>query len=844
MIFKDLPKTYSIKDYKPPLITTVLDKNGLIIGEFFKERRKLTPYEDFPQHLIQAFVAAEDGSFFNHSGIHYQAIFRALLANIKAGKKVQGGSTITQQTARSLLLSSKKTYTRKLKEIILALRMERHLTKEEILYLYLNQIYLGHGAYGVGMASQIYFKKNVKDLTLEESALLAGLPQAPSHFSPISNSQKAKDRQRYVLSRMVEEHYISQEQAQESLKKNVQVFMRESHFNKAPYFVETLRQILIDELGEEKLLTGGLTIHTSLDLNFQKIAQAELKKGLKDLDKRQGFRGPLQSFSSEEEKQEFFSQMQNKWIRKKKNHRILLESGEDGVLNSDFEHLEAPDQTKGIISKVEPHLAYVDLMFGLKGVIALETAQWARKPNRKVNSSFSKVRSLTDIFKEGDVVWVQLEDPQDHSKLQEPLKKILETHRLLTLEQEPIVQGALISFDHENQDIIAMVGGYDFSQSQFNRTYQAKRQPGSAFKPIIYSSALDKGFSPNSIISDEPVVYEDEEADLLLKMDTEKSPEDDKKEKSKWKPSNYSQRFSGDILFRNALIRSLNIPTIKLIEKIGIPWIEFYSRRLQIINPLNADYTMALGSSSVTLYEMTKAFSIFARAGKNIHPLLVQNILDFNGETILEQVSLDKKFEESLQALQEEFNKSWEQYWEAYKTQEPTKKSTIFFKDVNQIISKETAYLMTSLLNGVIFDVRGTGQRARHIGRPIAGKTGTTNGYYDAWFMGYSPQVITGVWVGFDNEESLGLGETGSRAALPVWLNYMKKIHEKIEKQDFKVPENIVFAHIDNETGFLAGADSKEVVRQAFLEGTEPTEQQESSTDHEDQQFLRRDLSL
>ena len=632
-IYKDLPRTYRLEDYKPALITFVFDRNQQQIGEFFKERRFLVSFNDFPEHLIQAFVAAEDRTFFEHGGVHYQAIFRAFLANIKAGKKVQGGSTITQQVARSLLLSSKKTYTRKIQEVILAFRMEAHLSKQEILYLYLNQIYLGHGAYGVGMATKIYFQKEVKDLTLEESALLAGLPQAPSKFSPISNTKKAKARQNYVLSRMVEEGYLSEEVAKQSQQKSIHVFLRKNYFNKAPYFLETLRRLLIEEMGEEKLLTSGLKIHTSLDLNFQKEAQIQLKKGLKELDKRQGYRGALRNLSHPEEVTSFFQEREKKWMSKKKGHKMILANGEDGVSDDEFKKIEWNQSVQGVVTKVENQVAFVDLMFSLKGVIALETTQWARKPDKNTHYSLSKVDSLKNIFKEGDVIWVQLQNPKDHPQmfesLKDELKDELKEYQLLFLEQEPVVEGALISFDQSTQEIVAMVGGYDFSKSQFNRTYQAKRQTGSVFKPIIYSAALDKGFQPNTMITDEPVIYEDEEVDLLLKKEKNESEveeeklenefteeEDIEEEKSNWKPSNYSKNFSGNILFRNAFIQSLNIPTVKLVEKIGVPWIEFYSRRLGITSHLNLDYTIALGSSSVSLYEMSKAFAIFGRKGK------------------------------------------------------------------------------------------------------------------------------------------------------------------------------------------------------------------------------------
>ena len=840
-IFKDLPPAYSLSDYKPPLLSFVYDRNGRLIGEFFKQRRILTPYQELPEFLIQAFVSAEDGTFFKHKGINLKSIFRAFLANLKAGKKVQGGSTITQQTARSLLLSSKKTYTRKLKEAILAFRMERHLTKSEILYLYLNQIYLGHGAYGVGMASKIYFKKEVKNLTLEEAALLAGLPQAPSRFSPISNAKKAKERQIYVLTRMAQENYISSEQALTAKKKPIAVYTRENYSSRAPYFVETLRQILLDELGEKTLLEGGLAIETSLDLDIQKAAEKHLKKGLQNLDKRQGYRGPLKNISDPQEIADFLASRQKKWISEKKTRRLLLENGEDGIPASHYEILTTGDLTQGVIQEVQEDHALVKLMFSLEGLIPLETTKWARVPNKKTDARWSQINSLHSVFKKGDVVWVQLEELTEHKKIRERLMDVLKARQLLSLEQEPLVQGALISFDQKNQDVIAMVGGYDFSRSQFNRAWQAKRQTGSVFKPIIYASALDKGFTPRSIISDEPVVYKDEEADPLLQE--QNAEEDQSRSPDKWKPMNYSKQFTGDTLFRNALIRSLNIPTVKLIEKIGIPWIEFYARRLDITSPLNADYTLALGSSSVTLYEMTKAFSVFGRAGRRASPVLAKKITNPKKDVILTNIGLDKKFEEQLTSLREEFEKSWSVYWEN-KTDTEEETSNIFFKDKDQIIPPETAYLMTSLLKGVIFDSSGTGRAAKNLDRPAAGKTGTTNGYYDSWFIGYSPEIIAGVWIGFDSQESLGRSETGSRAALPVWRDFMKTALKDQEIKEFEIPSSIVFANIDNESGYLARADSKEVVRQAFLEGTEPKEQRETLTESEDQNFLREDLAL
>ena len=840
IIYKDLPLTYRLEDYKPSLITLIYDRNQNIIGDFFKERRFLVPFEEFPQHLVRAFISAEDGSFFEHDGINYRSIFRALIANIQAGRKVQGGSTITQQVARSLLLSRKKTYTRKIQEAILALRMERYLTKEEILYLYLNQIYLGHGAYGVGMAARIYFKKEVRDLTLAESTILAGLPQAPSRFSPIINPRKAKRRQIYTLQRMVDEGYISTKQMTETKESTVQVYKRKSYFTRAPFFIETIRQILIEKIGEKALLTAGLKIHTSLDLKIQEEAQKQLRKGLEDLDKRQGYRGALGrvDINNEEAVKTFFEKKEKKWIQKHQSYLILSADGTDGVDRSQFKKFNFGDETQGIVTKVEDDVAYVHLMFDQKGIISIETTRWARKPDKKINSVFHKLRSLNLALKEGDVIQVRIENPIKYkSKIEYIDEEILKEHQLLTLEQKPVVEGALIAFDQETQDIVAMVGGYDFSRSQFNRTLQAKRQTGSVFKPIIYSAALDKGFLPNSVISDEPVVYEDAEADLLLKAsDPEEVSEEDKKT-GKWKPSNYSQYFTGDTLLRNALIKSLNVPTVKLIEEVGIPWVEFYSRRLGIVNKLNSDYTLALGSSSLSLYEMTKAFSIFGRLGKQITPFLVQEVISPSEEQLVSFVSLDEKISGELSVFKEEFKKSWDSYWE-----DNEEENNVFFKDLDQVIPKETAYIMTSLLKGVIQE--GTGRRARYLKHRAAGKTGSTNGYYDAWFIGYTPTIATGVWVGFDNEDSLGQGETGSRAALPIWYRFMRNVHKDIEPVDFEVPPNIVFANIDNDTGYLASSSSQKIVKQSFLEGTEPKDQNKVATESEEQNFFRKDMSL
>ena len=920
-LIQKLPAVESLKNYKPPLISKVFDREGRKSGEFFKERRILVPYSQFPSVLVQAFVSAEDGRFFEHKGLNVKAIFRAFLVNLKAGRKVQGGSTITQQVARSLLLSSEKTYKRKFKEAILAIRMEKNLSKEEILYLYLNQIYLGHGAYGVGMAAEIYFRKKVQDLNLAECSLLAGLPQAPSRFSPIYSPEKAKERQVYVLQRMIDENYIDKEMANQIRNKPLKVFLREKYHETAPYYLETLRQSLLQKLDEQLLLTGGLEIKTAMDLSFQKMARKHLEAGLKALDKRQGFRGPLAQLDNENTIQEFFEKEEKELIGKRREFRLILPVQKallDKVKEDEEEEalkgIKTGETLKALVREVndENKQVFVQLPFGALGIIPLKNMKWARKLDPKVSFKFSQIKRPSLALKKGDLIFVkvekQLKSKEDQKKFpggqfkEDFFKDFIKdgekipannsignraenknseiysenlnfTSRsakifLLSLEQEPLVEGALIVFDQKTGDILALVGGYDFYRSQFNRAYQAARQTGSVFKPLVYLSALDKGFTPATLITDAPVVYAEEEA-AGLSMENKKpeSEHNEVEEQKTWKPDNYGRRFTGDILFRNALIRSMNVPTVKITESIGIQWVSDYSRRLGVFSSLNPDYTLALGSSSVTLYEMTKVFSVFGRQGKRIIPLLLHEVLAPNQEKILGALSLDERFAEQMQDWNETMEKSRQNFFNEQETeakkeiQKDSAEDTgdnpdmdkakqvkkinspvFFFPDPDQLISEKTAFIMTTLLSAVIKEPHGTGGAARKMDWPLAGKTGTTNGYYDAWFIGYSPQIVVGVWVGFDNEKSLGRGETGAKAALPIWLAFMEEAHTDKEKEDFKIPEGIVFTHIDNETGQLVSTKSSQVVRQAFIKGTQPKEKTEFN-EEEDQNFLREDFS-
>ncbi len=854
-----LPKIVTVKDYEPLLVSSVYDRTGKKIGEFFRERRTLVDYEKIPKNLVNAFLAAEDDQFFQHKGINPQAIFRAALANMRAGRTVQGGSTITQQVAKTLMLTSEKTLTRKLRDILLALEMEKNLSKEEILFLYLNQIYFGQGAYGVEQAAQTYYRKTVADLTLPEMAILAGLPQAPSSYSPVRNPLRAKERQIYVLRRMADVGYISKEESDKAIVEPVKVYVRENYEEYAPFFLETVRQLLVAQLGEDTVLDKGIRIYTSLDLAKQKAAQDATRDGLKALDKRQGFRGPLKNIAGDDI-EAFLAESRKRLILDSTPERIIQPDGKFSEITPVTENTKSggliPSYTKvgetieAVVEKVDDaaDLVYVRIP-DAQALIDFESMTWARKPDSEIRYDFAAIKNPSDALKVGDIILVKIIS-EKYPEPKAPAKgKVVPSlpefskYLQVELDQEPIVEGALISFDQQSQDIVAMVGGSNFAKSEFNRAIQAPRQTGSAFKAIVYASALDKGYTPATPIMDAPIVFE--EGGNANDSEGQGDPK-------VWKPSNHSKSFGGDILFRNALVQSLNIPTVKIIEDVGVPWAIEYSKRLGIYNPLNPDFTLALGSSSVTLYEMTKAFSEFGRLGKRISPMLIRKVEDRMGTNLLKEISLDRRFDKELSGINEDFETRRKAFLEIaqdpakleeYKKKEPKTSAmaeSLFFEDPDQLIKPTTAFIMTSLLRGVVEDPHGTGGRARALGREVAGKTGTTNNYYDAWFIGYTAQVSTGVWVGFDKEKSIGKSEVGGRAALPIWLDYMKAAHEDLPQMTFPVPEGIVFANIDSETGKLASASTKNILRQAFVEGTEPnasSSKQEEATDFYKQDF-------
>jgi len=728
----DLPKINSLRDYRPATVTSVFSDDGRKIGEFYKQRRIVIPLSQMPESLINAFVAAEDSRFREHPGIDIPSIVRAFIKNFQAGTIVQGGSTITQQVTKSFLLTPERTYKRKFKEAILAYRIEKKFSKDEILYLYLNQIYLGHGAYGVEAASENYFGKHVKDLNLAECSMLAGLPQAPSRYSPFRFPKRAKQRQIYVLNRMKEDGYITNLEVTEAIDLKLDIKPRKNWFiERVPCYTEHVRRYVEKNFGEDALYTQGLQIHTAVNIELQKIGRDAVNKGLLELDRRTGYRGPLKHISADQ-------------------IDVFCNQVTEDMGN---QVLERGETYQGVIVNIDDKNKTTTVRVGnFTGFIQLENMTWARKPDLEVAYFETKVKKPSHVFETGDIISVKL------------LNDIAENNALVfSLEQEPIAQSALLSIEAETGHVKTMIGGRDYRDSQFNRAYQSRRQPGSAFKPIIYAAALDKGYTAATVILDSPVVYEDTERDFT------------------WKPHNYKEKFFGPTLFRKALVKSRNIVTIKILQDIGIDYVIEYARKLGVTSDISKDLSIALGSSGLSLLEIVNAYSVFSNLGYLIEPVFITKIYDRDGN-LLESSKLIRK----------------------------------------KVIDMTTAYIMTNILESVVKS--GTGWRIKALKRPAAGKTGTTNNLFDAWFLGYTPRYTTGVWVGLDQDVPLGKSETGSRAASPIWLDFMQDALEGKSVKTFDVPEGIVFGKIDAETGLLPIKESKKTIFECFKEGSMPVE--------------------
>ena len=741
---QDLPDLNQLQNYQPSLVTQVYSSDRQLIGQFFIERRILTPLADIPEHLRRAVIAVEDVRFFEHPGLDYIGILRAAWTNMRRGGKVEGASTITQQLARSLFLSSERTFDRKVRELVVAYKMELVSSKEQILETYLNQIYFGQGAYGVASAAQSYFGKDLSALTVAESAFLAGLPKSPNHFSPFKNYDRAKKRQEHVLTRMEEAKFITSAERERAAMEPLS-FRRPGSEQVAPYFVEYVRQQLIAKYGEAMVYKGGLKVMTTLNLEMQRAAEAAFAAGLRELDKRQGWRGPLRTIDP------------------------ASVAPPASVATID-QPLKAGDYREAVVTKAGKDF-YVVQMGGTTAKLLFDDMAWAKRRLTGPDTSKDVVANpnLKQILKAGDVVEVMV-------------KKIERETVFVQLEQTPVVEGGLIAMEPGKGAILAMIGGYDFNRSEYNRAVQAHRQPGSAFKPLIYATAVNQGMSPASVILEAPVVYEQVE------------------EEKTWKPENYGKKFHGMVSLRDALAQSHNLATVRLLDKVGIKNVIEFSKQVGIVSPLAGDLSLGLGSSSVGLMELTAAYGVFLNQGSRVEPYAIFFVKD-NQEKVLELA-------------------------------EP---------ESHEVISKETAYLITNMMEDVV--QKGTGQAAKALGRPIAGKTGTTNEFINAWFIGGTPNLVTGIFVGFDDRRSLGETESGAHAALPIWINFMKEALKQVPIVPFVIPEGITFVKVDPSTGLLNNEQEDQPGNvEIFTKGSEPTQAAQRRLDPTD--FYKLDQIL
>jgi len=761
---RGLPSIEWARHYRPPIVTTIWSGDQQLMGEFYDERRQVVPYERIPKKLVQAFVASEDADFFDHSGVSYTGIARALFKTFVLRHKMkQGGSTLTQQTARAILASAEGVKAarvragwagvrRKARELILTKRLEDNFSKEQILHLYLNEVYLGHHSYGVQAAAENYYRKNVWELTLPEMALIAGLPQAPSQYSPFSHPEKAKARRSYVLRRMFEERMITRAEREAADEAAIKVYQVQDIFREtAPYVTEHLRRDLVARYGNERLLNDGLKVYATVDLEREHDAIGATIKGVIEADKRQGYRGALLHLGEKE------------WADFLRKEKAFLEG--DGKSDEVFAALVTSVEKDGKSASVQAGDA--------TGIIPLESSWWARKPNAELNSEYSKITTLRGVIKPGDVVLVRAGDKKGE----------------YSLEQEPKLQGALISVDPNSGYVLAMIGGYDFEKSEFNRAFQACRQPGSAFKPIVYSAAIEqRGFTASTILLDAPLVTDDESTG------------------KRWKPQNYEEEFKGEVPVRQALIHSMNTPAIRTLQAVGVKAASAWAHKMGITTKINEDLSMALGSSCVYLSDLTGVFATFNRLGRKAKMIYLRRVLDRDGRILEDHSSFYDPWTELDDRVAAGYGK--------------------LFEVPEQVMTPETAFLTQQLLTEVA-KPPGTGGRAAALGKPVAGKTGTTNDLFDAWFMGYTRDLVTGVWVGYDTYETpMDKYATGGHTALPIWLDYMTKALKGVPQGLFEPPsENIVWVNVDGDTGKRAGPETRQPVFEAYLKGNEPPDE-------------------
>ena len=724
-----LPDYKKLAKYEPSVSSRVYDDSGELIAEYALEKRLFIPIESIPEVVINSFLSAEDKNFFLHPGIDAKGITRAVLNNIQnvlSGKRLEGASTITQQVAKNFLLTSEVSLRRKIKEAILAFRIEKAYSKSRILELYLNEIYLGQGTYGVASASLEYFDKSVKELNYKESALLAALPKAPSKYNPYKNIDLAKSRRNMVLKNLKDNGYINKTEFNNFTKEEIKLKKRRVILaGEAQSYTEEVRRIINTEYGFEKVYSEGLSISTPLNGKYQVAALNALRSGIESYDKRRGWRGPITNI------------FENKnWENKIKNIKL------DKTLKWEIAQ----------VTNVQDNVSEIKLIKqNKKGKINFEGLKWTNKKN------------FNTLLKIGDVIFVK-----NKSK------------NIWILKQLPLVNGSIVVMEPENGKVKALVGGYSFISSEFNRATQAKRQPGSAFKPIVYAAALENGFLPNSLVLDAPFVSKQGEG---LKN---------------WKPQNYGKKFYGPSTLRMGVEKSRNLMTVRVAQKLGFDKISVISKKLGVYDDVPELLSVSLGSNETTLLKLTTAYCSFVNGGKKVEPTLISRIQNRRGKTIF---NFDKRKCEGCEIVNIDEN---------YSPKIIDKKE--------QVISQETAYQMTSILEGVV--KRGTGKKLKVLGVPLAGKTGTTNKNFDAWFIGFTSDLAIGVYVGYDEPKTLGKFETGSKAALPIFKSFIEKAMYKEEMKAFKVPSNIYFFPVDYNTGKGLNFGNSKAIIEAFKEGS------------------------
>jgi penicillin-binding protein 1A len=760
---KDLPDYSQLQDYEPPVMTRVHAADGALLGEYSKERRLYLPIQAIPKPVINAFLAAEDKNFYEHGGIDFTGMARAAVLyaqNYGSNRRPQGASTITQQVAKNFLLTNEVSFNRKIKEALLAMRIERTYTKDKILELYLNEIYLGLGAYGIAAASLVYFDKSVNELTIAEASYLAALPKAPAALHPVRNRDRAIERRNYVIDRLLENGWIKPADAVAARKEPLVVTSRTNaaHIFAGEYFAEEVRRDIFERYGEKKLYEGGLSVRTTLDPKLQVMARKSMVAGLVNFDEAQGWRGAQNKID-----------IAGDWGVKLAEVKSLSDISPWRMAVV----LETSDQSARIGFQPGRELGGAVLKTRDTGLISLDGVRWAKAASGPTR--FKTPTSVTQVLAPGDVIYVDPLLNKDGSKVDGQYR----------LRQVPEVSGAMVAMDPWTGRVVAMVGGFSFDQSQFNRATQAYRQPGSSFKPIVYSTAMDNGYTPSTVVVDAPIEIDQGQGVGV------------------WRPENYSTgKYYGPTTLRNALIRSLNTVTVRLAQDVGMPLIGEYAKRFGVYDELPNYLSYALGAGETTVMRMVTAYSMFANGGKRVKPTLIDRIQDRYGHTIFKH---DQRECRGCDA------------GDGWKNQpEPT-----LVDRREQVLDSMTAYQITSMMEGVVQS--GTATVVREVGKPVAGKTGTTNDEKDAWFIGFSPDLVVGIYIGYDKPRNLGKGGTGGHLAAPVAKDFLKLALADRPAVPFRVPAGIKLIRVDAKSGMRAGpGDSGRTILEAFKPGTAP----------------------